>query len=357
MARSLVQQYLPFLTNVSIRDKAFVARQLATMLESGIPLAQSVSIIGVQASNDIMQETMAAIVHDLEHGLNFSTAIGKHPRLFSRVFVSAVRAGEASGRLDSVLGELASQLEKDTDATSKIKGALMYPAFIFGAMIVTVVIMMVKIVPQLESVFMENNAQLPFTTTVIMSLSRSMVAYWWIYLIAVSFTVWGLGFYLKTDSGREHWNTLKIRMPIIGTINKGNYMARFARTLSMLIASGVPIIESLKIVADSIDNDIYREGLLRVAYDVSRGVPISVPLQRDKNFPMIVSQMAIVGEQTGKMDEVFSKLAHYYEGQTEDKIKGMASLLEPAVLVVIGLGAAFVVFAIIMPLYNLTSVM
>lgn len=357
MASNTLQQYLPFLKGVSVRDKAFVTRQLSTMLESGIPLAQAVSIIGVQSTNDTLKEAMASIVHDLEHGLNFSSAVAKHTRLFNRVYVSAVRAGEASGRLDSVLSELATQLEKDTDTTSKVKGALMYPAFILCAMIVTVVVMMVKIVPSLEDVFNESGQQLPITTRIIIAISNSMVSYWWIYIIVVGFAGWGLSFYIKTDSGREHWNTLKIKMPVIGEINRGSYMARFARTLSMLISSGVPIIESLKIVADSIDNDIYRESLLKVAYDVSRGVPMSVPLQRDKHFPMIVSQMAIVGEQTGKMDEVFQKLANYYEGQTDDKVKGMASLLEPAVLVVIGLGAAFVVFSIVMPLYNLTGSM
>lgn len=357
MPQSTIQKYLPFLGGVSIRDRAFVARQLSTMLESGIPLAQAISIIGVQASNDTMKEAMAAIVHDLEHGINFSTAISKHPKLFNRVFVSAIKAGEASGKLDGVLTELALQLEKDTEATAKVKGALMYPAFIFATMIAVVIIMMVKIVPQLEGVFRENGANLPFVTEVIMDISRSMVNFWWIYITVLLFLAWGLTFYLKTESGRSQWNNIKIHMPIIGSINQGNYMARFARTLSMLISSGVPIIESLKIVADSIDNDIYREALLRIAYDVSRGVPMSVPLQRDKNFPLIVSQMAIVGEQTGKMDEVFEKLAHYYEGQTDERIKGMASILEPLVLVIIGIGAAFVVFAIVMPLYTLTSVM
>lgn len=357
MATNAIQQYLPFLKNVSVRDRAFVARQLATMLESGIPLVQAISIIGVQSTNDTLKEALASIVHDLEHGLNFSSAVAKHPRLFNRVFVTAVRAGEASGRIDSVLDELAMELEKNTDSASKIKGALMYPAFILVAMLATVVVMMVKVIPQLEGVFKENGAALPFATQIVMSLSRSLVSFWWIYIVVTGFTIYGIIFYLKTDSGREHWNTLKIKMPIIGEINQGNYMGRFSRTLSMLIASGVPIIEALKIVADSIDNDIYREGILKVAYDVSRGVPMSVPLQRDKHFPMIVSQMAIVGEQTGKMDEVFSKLAHYYEGQTDDKIKGMSSLLEPMVLVIIGLGAAFVIFAVVMPLYSLTNVM
>lgn len=357
MAANTMSKYFPFLSGVSIRDRAFVARQIATMLESGIPLARALSIIGVQSANETLKEAMASIVHDLEHGLNFSSAIAKHPRLFNRVFVSAVRAGEASGKLDDVLDELAIELEKDTETTSKIKGALMYPAFIFLTMIGVVVIMMVKIIPSLASVFEENNADLPFATTVIMGLSNSLVGYWYLYVIVLGFAIWGISVYLKTDSGKEHWNGLKIRMPVIGEINQGNYMARFARTFSMLISSGVPIIEALKIVADSIDNDIYREALLKVAYDVSRGVPMSVPIQRDKNFPIIISQMTIVGEQTGKMDEVFRKLAKYYEGQTDDKIKGMSSLLEPLVLVIIGLGAAFVVFAVVLPLYNLTNVM
>ncbi len=357
MAKGLIQTLFPFFDNVGVRDRAFIARQMATMLESGIPLAQSISILGVQAANDKIKEAMAAIVHDIEHGLTFSGAVAKHPKLFNRVFVSAVRAGEASGKLDDVLAELATQLEKDTEATAKVKGALIYPVFIFVAMLATVVVMMVKIVPQLESVFMENNANLPFVTEVVITLSRSMIKYWFIYFIVIGFLIFGIRFHMKTEAGKAQWNAIKIRMPVAGSINQGNYMARFSRTLSMLVSSGVPIIEALRIVADSIDNDIYRESLLKVAYEVSRGVPISVPLQRDKNFPIIVSQMALVGEQTGKMDEVFGKLAHYYEGQTDEKIKGMSSLLEPVVLIIIGIGAAFVVFAIVMPLYSLTSVM
>jgi type II secretory pathway component PulF len=271
------------------------------------------------------------------------------------VFVSAVRAGEASGKLDEVLSELATQLEKDTEAVAKVKGAMTYPIFIFFAMIVVVIVMMVKIVPQIESIFVENNAQLPWVTKLIIGISNSFINFWWLYFIVLAFVGYSLRFYLKTDGGREHWNTLKIRMPVIGAINQGTYMARFSRTLSMLMRAGVPIIEALRIVADVIDNEIYRNSLLKTAYEVSRGVPISVPLQRDKNFPIIVSQMALVGEQTGKMDEVFGKLAHYYEGQTDEKIKGMSSLLEPVVLIIIGIGAAFVVFSIIMPLYSLSD--
>jgi type II secretory pathway component PulF len=353
MAKSLIEQYLPFLKSVPLRDKAFLARQLATMLESGIPLAQAVSIIGVQAKNQLLKDSLASVVHDLEHGLTFSNAVSKYPRVFNRVFISAVRAGEASGKLDEVLGELANQMEKDTEAVSKVKGAMAYPIFILCAMVIVVIIMMVKIVPQIKTIFVENNASLPWVTEMMMSISDSLVNYWWVYAVGIGFMVYGLRFYVKTDSGRDHWNRMKIRMPVIGAINQGAYMSRFARTLSMLTKAGVPIIESLKIVADVIDNELYRNSLMKVAYEVSRGVPISVPLQRDKNFPIIVSQMALVGEQTGKMDEVFAKLAHYYEGETDEKIKAMSSLLEPAVLLIIGVGAAFVVFSIIMPLYSL----
>lgn len=351
----LLQQYFPFLRSVPLRDKAFLARQLSTMLDSGLPLAQALSIIGIQTQNDLLREALASIVHDLEHGYPFSQAIAKHPKVFNRVFIAAVKAGEASGKLDVVLGELANQLEKDTEASAKIRGAMIYPVFILCAMAVVVVVMTVKIIPQLKDVFAENNAQLPWTTKTVIWLSDSMINYWWVYIIVILMLFYGARAYLKTVDGRQNWNKLKIKMPVLGQINQGVYISRFARTLGMLIGAGVPIIEALRIVADIMDNDIYRDGILEVVNEVSRGVPMSVPLQRNKNFPMIISQMALVGEQTGKMDEVFGKLAKYYEGQTDEAIKGVSSLLEPVVLVVIGVGVAFLIFSIIMPIYGLVG--
>lgn len=352
---SLLQQYFPFLRRVTIREKAFFARQLSTMLDSGLPLAQAISIIGIQTTNEVMREALATMVHDLEHGYSFSAAITKHPKIFNRVFVAAVRAGEAAGKLDVVLNDLATRMEKESETISKVRGALMYPIFVICAMGIVVIIMSIYVLPQIKPIFDESGADLPFMTRLMMGFSTSLIYYWWIYIVAIIFVIYGIRFYIKTDEGRDRWNVLKIRFPVLGPIQLGTYMSRFAGTLGMLIGAGVPIIEALRIVADIIDNEVYREGLHQVADEVSRGVPMSVPLQRNKYFPIIVSQMAVVGEQTGKLDEVFIKLAHYYEGETDETIKGVSSLLEPIILVVIGIGVAFVVFSIIMPIYNLTS--
>lgn len=350
-----LQHLFPALRRVSLREKSFLARQLATMLDSGLPLAQAISILGVQVQNELLKEVLATIVHDLEHGYTFSGSIAKHPKVFNRVFVAAVKAGEASGKLDEVLTELAVQLEKDTESVAKIRGAMIYPVFILGAMGVVVVLMTTRIIPQLKTMFEENNADLPWTTNAVIAFAESFNAYWWIYFAAAGFLIWGLRVYLRTPEGREQWHRLKLRMPVLGKVNEGVAMARFARTLSMLIGAGVPIIEALRIVGGIIDNDIYERGIKEITNEVSRGVPISVPLQRNKNFPIIVSQMALVGEQTGKMDEVFKKLASYYESQTDELVKGLSSLLEPVVLVIIGIGVAFLVFSIIMPIYSLTQ--
>lgn len=352
----LLRQYFTFLNRVSVRDRAFMVRQLATMLTSGLPLAQALSIIGLQSSNEVLREALASIVHDLEHGISFSSTIAKHPKVFSSVAVAAVRAGEASGKLDEVLNELALQMEKETETIAKVRGAMIYPIFIIVAMIIATFVVMWKVVPTLTGILTESGQSLPIPTRMLIWLSTSISGFWWIYILGSIAIIYGIRFYIKTDEGRNQWNNLKVKFPVIGPVVQGSYMARFSRTLGMLIGSGVPIIESLKIVSEIIDNDIYRRGILQVADEVSRGVPMSVPLQRNKNFPLIVSQMTLVGEQTGKMDEVFKKLANYYEGQTDETIKGLGSLIEPIILIIIGGAVAFLVFAILMPIYTMSNV-
>ncbi|MFA6423168.1 MAG: type II secretion system F family protein [Patescibacteria group bacterium] len=345
-----------YIKHVSVKEKAFFSRQLATMLSSGLPLTQSLYILAVQSTNEYFKSILNDVIFDLEAGYNFHNALSKHPKVFNKVFVSLVKAGESSGKLEQILDDLATQIENDAAFSSKIKAALLYPVFILVVLIGVSVMMMVKVIPQLEDVFKESNAKLPWITTTLMSMSRFMVHYWWICIFAIVGLVILVRVLLKTDGFEYFWNKFKIKGPIIGKIVTGIYMHRFTNTLSLLTSSGIPIIESLDIVGDVMNNRIYIEELQNVAVQVERGVPISVPLSKNSNFPLIVSQMIMVGEQTGKLDKVLKGLAKYYYEETDNKIKGISSLFEPVMIVFIGGGVAFLVFAILMPIYNLAQI-
>lgn len=345
---------LSFLQRVTLKEKAFFARQLATMIGSGLTLDKGLSILVAQTKNPILRKTIELVIKDLEAGLPFSTAISKYPKVFDRVFVNVVISGEAVGRLSEVLDRLAGQLEKQNSFGSKIKGALLYPAFIVVAMIAIAIIMMVKVVPELKTIFLEAGAQLPWSTKLLIAVSDSLAGFWWIYILALIGIIIGIYYGLKTNWAQYAISKLEINAP--GQVGRDIYMARFTRTLGMLISAGTPIIEALNITAEVINNKIYSERIKQAASQVEKGVPLSVPIERAKIFPVIVPQMISVGEQTGKLDETLQKLAEYYEEESDDKIKGLSSLFEPVIIVIIGLAVAFLVFSILMPIYQIAQI-
>ena len=345
---------LDFLERVTTKDKAFLSRQLATMIASGLPLDRAIAILAAQSRKKILKETLESINADLESGEKFSTAISRHPKVFDKVYINIVISGEAVGKLSEVLTHLADQLEKESDFKSKIQSAIVYPAFIIVVMVAIVFLMMTNVIPQISDIFKESGAQLPWTTLALISISEFVVTYWYIVVIVLIGIVVGLIFFLRTETGRYTLHKLYINIPT--GIGKDVYMARFARTLGMLLQAGTPIIDAVKITADVINNVIYQKSLENVAAQLERGIPMSVPIEKDPNFPLVVPQMVMVGEQTGKIDEILMNLAEYYESQSADKLKGLTSLFEPLLIVIIGIGVAFIVFSILMPIYQIVQV-
>jgi type IV pilus assembly protein PilC len=264
-------------------------------------------------------------------------------------------AGEQSGKLEPILQDLATQLEKDASFASKIKTAAVYPLFILVILVVVAFLMLVKVIPQLEDVFTESGAQLPFVTRALLTTSQFCAHYWWLVILLMIVFAVVVALLMTTETFRYYFDKFKMHGPGIGSITTGIYMQRFTSTLSMLTSSGIPIIEAINIVGEVMNNDIYREELKEVASQVERGVPMSVPLSKNPDFPLIVSQMIMVGEQTGKIDKVLENLSKYYEEETDNLIKGATSLFEPVTIVIIGGGVAFLVFAILMPIYNLAG--
>lgn len=344
------------LGTVPASDRSFVARQLAVMLDAGLPLTQAARSLAEQSQNKAVRTALTAIVSDLENGYKFSDAIQKHPKVFNHVFVSVVAAGESSGKLDVALGLLADELERDYGFRSKVLGALLYPGFIIVAMFGVGIIMVTKIVPALETVFKQSNVPLPWTTRAVVAVTNSLIAYWYLYILGLGIIIYLLIRFVRSEEGQRFINTWLIKIPVFGSMFVSLEMARFTRILGIMISAGVPIITALDSVALVLDSVVYRDALLVVARNVERGAPISQTLAKFPEFPSAITEMVAAGEKTGKLEQVLAKLADFYEAQTNQQIKNISALVEPIVFVIVGLGVAFLIFSIIVPIYNLSSV-
>lgn len=339
---------------ITVKQKAFVARQMATMVNAGLPLTQVLHLLQKSERHPLMQRTLEAVQKDIEAGYSFSTAISRHPEVFSRVFVNAVRAGEATGKLEVVLKELATSLERDAAASSKLKALMIYPIFIITAMLIVGAIMMVKVVPVLSDIFSEARQALPFATRILIWVSLLIRSYWWIIILAAIGLFLFFRAYGRTDQGKAFIDRLKLRVYIIKDLSSLFYMARFTRTLGMLIGAGVPLLEAIQITSDAMDNDLYRSSLEQAASQVERGVALSVAMQKSNLYPPLVAQMVLVGEQSGELDKVLQKLSATYEEEYDVKMRSATTLIEPIVVIILGLGVAFLVFAILVPIYQIS---
>jgi type II secretory pathway component PulF len=344
-----------FETRVSSRDKALFARQLSTMISAGLELSRAIKVVSTQARNDKVRSVYLNIYKDIEEGLSFSGALAKHPREFDPIFISVINAGEATGKLDVVLNQLAEQLESDNNFSGKVKGALYYPAFILVALVGIGIYMMVAVIPTLKGVFASAGAQLPIATRILIGMSDFFVKFWWLVLLIAI----GLGsfiyYWLRSKTGGEFKDMLQIKTPGFKKLYGGMYMYRFTTVLSMLIGAGVPLLDALKIGGTTLNNGVYEESVARIISQVEKGVPLSVQLSKETIFPALVGQMAAVGEETGQIDKVLDKVADYYGEQTDEMIKTISTLVEPIVIVIMGLGVAFLVFAILVPIYNVSQ--
>lgn len=340
----------------SIKDRAIFARQLATMVGAGLTLSKSVSVAAANARNDQLKEVYYSVYKDIEEGKSFSAALSSHPEVFDRVFVSVAKAAETTGNLDTVLGQTADRLETDNDFSSKIKGALYYPAFILLALVGIGIYMLVKIIPQLKSLFDSAGSQLPWATRSLISLSTYIQEKWWVVLVVVVAVVFAIRVWLISEAGAKITSIWLLTLPGVKDLVLGIYMTRFARIMEMLIKSGVPLLDALKIISSTINNMVLEEEINNMVVEVERGVPLSTPMQRNEYFPKFIGQMVAVGEQTGKLDQILAKVAEYYENESSTRIKSISSLIEPIILVIVGVGVAFLIFAVLVPIYSLAQI-
>ena len=344
---------LDFLNKVSMKDKAFLARQLATMLESGLPIDRAMEIFIDQTKNKKLKNCLQKVLVDVKAGLPLSQAMKKYPNIFDQVYINIIISGEAVGRLAETLLKLAENLEKQDSFSGKVKSALYYPAFMIVMIIFIVIIMMIYVIPPLKDIFSDFGAQLPWTTRTLLGMSDFMVKYWWIVLLIFAGIVAGIYYYLQTDDGKHRFARMEINFPT--GIGRYIYMTRFCSTLSMLLHAGTPIIKALDITSYVMSNIVYFEVLQSTERQMERGIPLSEVIKESKYFDTMVPQMIKVGEETGKVDQTLDNLARYYEEQSNQIVKRVNALIEPILIVLIGAGVALIVFAIIMPIYQLVQ--
>ncbi len=344
-----------FSNRVSYADLVAFTRQLATMVNAGLPITESFSILRLQAKPSF-QPIIQQILADIEGGQSLSSAIKRHPRVFTPSYIALVKAGETGGVLDKVLARLADNLERTQEFQGKVKGALIYPAIIVVGMVGVSIIMIVFVIPKLTALYTQFGAELPLSTRILTSISDIVIGYWYFIIAVLGISGWGYYMWSKTAVGKRKIAEFVFKIPIIGDLQKQIILTELTRTLSLMVASGVPILEGLAVSSDVVTNVIVSDAIKDVSHQIEKGFPIAFSFAKHPDaFPYILSQMVAVGEETGKMDEVLSKISHVFEVESEQKVKALTSAIEPVIMIFLGLGVAFLVIAVVLPIYKLTT--
>lgn len=340
-------------SRVGFKDVTYFTSQLATMINAGLPLISALSILAEQSTNPKMRKVVSDIKRQIEGGSSFAEALERHPNLFSTLYVSLVRAGEAAGKIDDILARLAQTMEETREFKSTVKGAMIYPALIMVAMAIVMAIMVIFVIPKLATLYSEFDLDLPFPTRVLIFISDFVTTKWWLALLIIVGLFIIFAFWRKTPAAKRIFDRISLRIPIFGALKVKVLMAEFCRTLSILINAGVPVIEALSLVKGSLDNLYYQEALEEVITQVKKGSSLAEPISKNPYFPLIVSRMVGIGEQTGKVDETLMKVANYFEVESKHTIKGLTTLIEPLILIVFGIGVGFLVWSVLSPIYQL----
>lgn len=349
-----LSSFIAVFQGVSSKDIVSFTRQLAIMVNAGLSLTNSLIILQEQAK-PAFAKILADVVKEIEGGSSLYDALGKHPKYFNKIYLALIKSGEASGALDEVLKNMADSLEKQQEFKGKIKGAMIYPMLVVTGMIGVIFIMMVFVIPKLTTMYEDFGTTLPIATRILIGTSKFASKFWFIVIGAVIGLIYVYKTYSKTPLGRKQIDQLILKLPVVGILKSKMVLTEITRTLSMLLSAGVTIIESLNIVEDAADNAVFENSIRQAAKEVEKGLPLAATFSRYEEYPPLFSQMIAVGEETGKLDEVLLRLSKQFEMESETAIKSLTTAIEPLMMVVLGVGVGFIVFAIITPIYNLTS--
>lgn len=340
---------------ISFNDIVNFTRQLATMSVAGLSLSESLTILRSQHNESQFGSVLGEIEHHIVSGGNLADALAKFPKHFSPIYTALVRAGESSGHLDIVLTRLAENMETQKEFRGKITGALMYPVIIVVGMIVVIMIMMTVVIPKLTEMYTDFGISLPWSTTLLINMSGFFIRFWWLMILIGVGGFIGLSRWRKTLMGEYAIDSLILKIPIFGELQKKVMLVEFSQTLSMLINSGIRLLDGLRILKDALGNVVFRNIIVDVSRKVERGFPLGDTFAQYEVFPPIVSQMIKVGEETGKLDETLAKLSKYFQSESEQLIKSLTTAIEPLIMVFLGIGVGFIVMAVITPIYSLTT--
>lgn len=350
---SFFENSLGFLNRVKTRDLVFFCRQLSVIVSATIPLVQGLRILVNQTEAPALKIIVSEVADDVEGGAKLSAALARHLNVFDDFFINIIRSGETSGKLEEVLSYLADQKEKDYDLMSRIRGAMIYPAFIICGLLVVGALMMVLVVPQLTTVLTESGLKLPLSTKILIAASSFLTYYWWLLLIFLAAGGFGLRLLINTPSGRRSWDILKLKTPVFGRLFQKIILVRFTRSLHTLITGEVTLTKSLGIVADVVGNSVFRGLIQKTVAEVEAGNSISTVFLQSREMPVMVSQMLNLGEKTGRLDDILDKLANFYSREVNNNVENLVTLIEPLVIATMGLAVGVLFAAVILPMYSL----
>ena len=342
-------------TGIKTRDIVIFTRQFATMINAGLPLVQSLTILAQQTENKALKEITKAVVYDVESGNTLADAFSKHPKAFPALYVNMVAAGEAGGILDTILLRLATFLEKSDALMRKVKSAMIYPGVIFSVAIIAISVLLIFVIPTFETMFASVAMELPLPTRIVIGMSDLLIGFWWVFLLAIAAVVFAIRRYYATSNGRRQIDGLLLRLPVLGDLLRKSAVSRFTRTLGTLISSGVAILDGLEITAKTAGNRVIHDAVMQSRASIAGGDTIAAPLEKSAVFPPMVISMIAVGEQTGGLDEMLTKIADFYDEEVDVAVGALLSLMEPVMIVVLGVIVGGMVVAMYLPIFDMMN--
>jgi type IV pilus assembly protein PilC len=341
---------------VSLKELTIFSRQLSTLVSSSVPIVQSLSILESQIENKNFARVISLLRKDIESGLSISDAMAKYPDVFSELYVSMIRAGEVGGVLDTILDRLATYLESSAALRDKVKSALMYPMIVGSIALIVTVVLIIFIIPIFKNIFSSFGAELPLITRIVIGASDFLKKYIFHIIVFLGVFFYVIKRYIKTEKGRRQFDYILLKLPIFGIIFKKIAIAKFSRTLGTLVKSGVPILQALETVAKTSGNKVIEEIVLSSMKSVKEGGKIAEPLKKDNIFPPMVTQMISVGEESGSLDTMLFKIADFYDQEVDASVKGLTSMIEPIVMVFMGVVIGFIVIAMFIPMFQMSEI-
>ncbi len=351
----LEQLMAKFTKRIKTKDKILFTRQLSTLISAGMPLVQSLKAVVNQIQNKALQEVVQDVITQVQGGKPFSEALSGYPKVFNNTYVNLVAAGETSGTLDEALERLANQQEKDAAIISKVRGAMIYPAIVLVVIVAVMIFLLVSVIPEVEALYKDLGEELPFLTKILVAVASFITNYWYLTIIFIGLGVYALIRYLRTTHGRRVRDKVLMRIPLFGPIFMKLYMARFSRTSSTLLETGVQMLESLDITARAINNVYVADSIDEASKKVKNGKALSTSLEGDPNFLPLVPQMIRIGEDSGSIATMLGKIATYYEDELDQQVKNISTVIEPALMIVMGVLAGVIIAAILLPIYGLVG--